>query len=372
MTELTAHDPSIDLSFDPSFIAELPKADLHVHVEGLLDPELALTLARRHGAEKVDEIFANIETLRAAYAFQGRAGLASLWARAVELLRTASDFHDATWAYLQRAHGGGVRHVEIAFSPHSHTRRGVAFATVVDGMWRALKRGQRELGMSGLLIAYLGRPVGAPSAGASADDSADDNDNGLRDAIRDALAYHQRIAALDIDARDLPRALAILNDLDASRQARFSIVVHAPADCPVAAVGEALAHTPVARVGFDHRILDDDYLLDRLARNGIPITTTPLSDLRRDVIDGIRSFPLRQMRQRGLLTTINSDAPGYFGGDLSDNYRELQEALELVETDLYVLARHSFTASFLDAETRQAQLNLVDGFAAQRGLTLVL
>lgn len=358
---------------DPSFLDALPKADLHVHLEGLVDPELALTLARRNRSALPPALtqgtFDSIDTVRAAYQFQGRDQLASLWARAVELLRTEDDFHDATWAYLQRAHRGGVRHVEISLSPHSHTRRGVAFTTAVDGARRALKRGRRELGVSGLLIAYLGRSVGAPTT-AAAHDTADAD--ALRDAMSQVLAHHPRIAALDIDARDVPQVLAILADLNHSRQARFAIVVHAPADCPVAAISDALTHAPIARVGFDHRILDDDYLQDRLARNGIPITAVPLSDLRRRIIDDMRAFPFQQMRQRGLLTTINSDAPGYFGGDLCDNYRALQQALALVPTDLYILARHSFTASFLDAETKQTQLNRVDGFAAQRGLTLVL
>ncbi len=321
----------------------LPKAELHLHIEGTFEPELIFALAERN---RVRLPYASIEALRRAYEFTDLQSFLDLYYAAMAVLRTEADFAELAHAYFARAREQGVVHAEIFFDPQAHTARGVPFATVIDGLWSALRESEARYGITSKLIMCFLRDQSADSA---------------MHALEQALPYGERIVAVGLDsaeagnppskfARVFERALA----------EGWKTVAHAGEEGPPAYVWEALDLLKVSRVDHGVRSLEDPRLVARLRDERIPLTVCPLSNVKLRVVDTLRDHPLGRMLDAGLVATVNSDDPAYFGGYVGDNLREVAAALALPDDALRTLARNSFEAAFLDAKTRQAYLARLD------------
>jgi len=311
-------------------IGRLPKCELHIHIEGSLEPELMLALARRNGIRLP---FGSVEALRQAYQFTQLQDFLDIYYRGMSVLITEQDFFDLAWAYLERAHADNVRHVEMFFDPQGHTSRGVPFTTVVGGLHRAVETARRELGIGGSLIMCFLRHL--------------DEDDAQR-TLDSALAHRSAIMGVGLDSSERghpPSKFARV--FRRAREAGFALFAHAGEEGPPQYVWEAIDLLGVARVDHGNRSLEDDALVARLARDHTPLTVCPLSNQRLRVVPDLAHHPLRRMMEKDLLVTLNSDDPAYFGGYVSDNYRALQHAIDLSRDELIAIARNSFVASMM-------------------------
>lgn len=312
-----------------AFVTALPKAELHLHIEGTLEPELMFELGERNG---IALPYASVADARMALDFEDLQGFLDAYYAACAVLVTEQDFFDLTWAYLRRAQQDGVVHAEISFDPQSHTSRGIAFDTVIDGITAALARGERELGITSVLIMCFLRHL--PES----------------DAIqtwRHAQPHVHRIAAVGLDSGEHgnpPEKFARVFAL--AREAGLRATAHAGEEGPAAYVWGALDVLRVTRIDHGDAAADDPVLVQRLAREGVPLTMCPLSNQRLQVIPDLRAHPLKTLLDAGVLVTVNSDDPAYFGGYLVDNYMAIAQALELTRDELGQLARNSLTAAW--------------------------
>ncbi|RNF97393.1 adenosine deaminase [Streptomyces botrytidirepellens] len=321
----------------------LPKAELHLHIEGTLEPELAFALAERNGVELP---YATQDELRAAYSFTDLQDFLNLYYALMAVLRTEDDFADLANAYLARAREQGVRHAEIFFDPQAHTARGVDIGTVIRGLTRALDAAPRAYGITTRLIMCFLRDESAESA---------------RATFESARPYLDRITAVGLDSAEVGHPPSKFREVYAlAREAGLKCVAHAGEEGPPAYVWEALDILGVDRVDHGVRCLEDETLVARLVADQVPLTVCPLSNVRLRVVDRLADHPLPAMLDAGLLVTVNSDDPSYFGGYAEDNFTAVRDALGLDQAALRTLARNSFRASFLDEETRAAYLKELD------------
>lgn len=326
-----------------AFIAALPKAELHLHIEGTLEPELMFALAERNGIRLP---YSSVEELRSAYRFSNLQDFLDIYYAGAGALVEMQDFYDLTWAYLQRAFTQNVRHVEIFFDPQTHTGRGVEFATVVDGINRALVDAEARLGINSRLILCFLRHL----------DEAD-----ALETLDAAMAYRDRIAGVGLDSSERGNPPGKFREVfRRARAAGFVAVAHAGEEGPAEYVREALDVLEVVRIDHGNNALDDAGLVAELVRRRIPLTVCPLSNVKLRVVNDIREHPLKRMLNLGLFVTVNSDDPAYFGGYVNENYIAVAEALGLSREDLRQLARNSFEASWLDAEAKSALIAEVD------------
>ena len=322
-----------------AFIAALPKAELHLHIEGSLEPELMFALARRNG---VAIPFASVEEVRAAYAFSNLQDFLDIYYQGMGVLQREQDFFDLTAAYCARAHADNVRHIEIFFDPQGHTGRGIAFATVIDGITRALDDAAARYGMTSKLIMCFLRHLSETEAEATLDD---------------ALPFLARIDGVGLDSSEVGHPPSKFARVFArARGLGLKIVAHAGEEGPPDYVREALDLLGVDRIDHGNRSLEDEALVARLAREGMTLTVCPLSNLKLCVVDDIADHPLRAMLGAGLRATVNSDDPSYFGGYVNANYQAVADALDLSRDELLTLARNSFTGSFLDDDAKAEHL----------------
>ena len=332
-----------------AFIRGLPKAELHLHLEGTLEPELAFELARKHGLQLP---YRSIEEMRRSYEFTDLQSFLDVYMAATAVLRDEDDFHALTAAYLRRAHEQGIVHVEVFFDPQSHTSRGVAFATVLQGIRRALLEAQEQSGITHRLILCFLRHLTADEA---------------LQTLLDALPYKSAIAAVGLDSTELghpPQKYAAV--FERARREGLLAVAHAGEEGPAANVRDALDILHVQRIDHGVRCEEDDALVARLARERIPLTMCPLSNVRLRVFDRMSDHNVRRLLQRGLCITINSDDPAYFGGYLNENYLAIHQELGMGERELAQLARNSFEASFLPPHQKQRWLDAVDAYMEHR------
>lgn len=329
------------------FIHSLPKAELHIHIEGSLEPELLFQLAERNGYRLR---FDSIDALRAAYRFENLQGFLDLYYEGMAVLQTEQDFYDLTIAYLKRAHGDSVLHTELFFDPQAHTARGVELAVVVAGIRGAMAEAQHRWGLSsGLIFSFLRH---LPAAEAEA----------VFEQARPLLDQFIAVG-LDSSERDYPpRPFA-----EAYRRARgngLKSVAHAGEEGPPEYVWQALHHLQVDRIDHGNRALEDAELMAELVRRRMPLTLCPLSNLRLGVIDRLEQHPLKELLEQGVKATINSDDPAYFGGYINDNYLRTAEALGLDRRQLVTLARNSFESAFAEPEQIQQWLLRLEHYAA--------
>ena len=327
---------------EKQLIHALPKAELHIHIEGSLEPEMMFELAQRNGVELP---YQDVAAIRAAYEFNCLQDFLDLYYQGMSVLLTQQDFHDLTWAYLQRCRDDNVVHTEIFFDPQGHTDRGVAFETVFEGIWSALQRGEQELGISSRIIMCFLRHLDEEAAFAT---------------LAQAEPFIDRIEGVGLDSSELghppDKFLAVFKragDVGLKR------VAHAGEEGPPDYVYQALDVLQVDRIDHGNRALEDSVLVDRLVAEQIPLTVCPQSNLRLAVVDDMKDHPIRQMLQRGLKATVNSDDPAYFGGYVNDNFNALVDAVGLTQDEILSLVRNSFEASFLDRESISQHLAAV-------------
>ena len=329
-----------------AFIAGLPKAELHLHIEGSLEPELMFALAQRNA---VAIPFASVEEVREAYAFSNLQDFLDIYYQGMGVLHTEQDFYDLTAAYLVRAHADAVRHVEIFFDPQGHTERGIAFKTVIAGITRALDDAKTEHGITSKLIMCFLRHLSEADAEATLDE---------------ALPFLDRIEGVGLDSSEVGHPPAKFERVFArARGLGLRIVAHAGEEGPPAYVHEALDLLKVDRIDHGNRSLEDPALVARLAAEGMTLTVCPLSNLKLCVVDDIAGHPLGTMLAAGLRATVNSDDPSYFGGYVNANYQAVADALDLSKDDLLTLARNSFTGSFLSDADKAKNLAAIDAYA---------
>ncbi|MCK9172238.1 MAG: adenosine deaminase [Desulfuromonas thiophila] len=332
----------MDTSLLP-LIEQMPKAELHLHIEGSLEPEMVFALACRNGLQLP---YPDVASLRQAYDFSNLQEFLDVYYSGMAVLRTRQDFYDLTWAYLQRAQQERIVHVEIFFDPQAHLERGISLATQIDGIHAALEDGQRQLGISFRLILSFLRHLSEESA---------------FQTLEQAMPYLDRIDGFGLDSSEVghpPEKFARL--FARCRQLGFKICVHAGEEGPPDYVQQAVNLLQVDRIDHGNRALEDEALLVQLAARQIPLTLCPLSNLKLHVVQQLQQHPLLKLLQRGLLVTINSDDPAYFGGYLSANYRALLEHLPVSREQLRQLACNSFTASWLPAEDKAVWIGRIN------------
>jgi adenosine deaminase len=326
-----------------AFVDELPKAELHIHVEGSLEPELMFAFARRNGVRLAHE---SVDSLRRAYNFARLQDFLDLYYQGMSVLRTEQDFYDLASAYLARVHEQNVRYVEMFFDPQGHTSRGIAFSIVIDGLLRALADARRELGVQARLIMCFLRHL----------DEAD-----AERTLDEALPYKDGIVGIGLDSSEVGHPPSkFKNVFLRARQEGFMLVAHAGEEGPPQYVWEALDVLGVDRIDHGNRSLEDAALVARLARDRMALTVCPLSNLRLCVVNDLRRHPLRRMLDSGLFVTLNSDDPAYFGGYMNENFRAVQSALDLNELELRAIARNGFAASFMPDAEKSAALAAFD------------
>jgi len=327
-------------------IDALPKAELHLHIEGTFEPELMFEIAARNGVQLP---FGSVEAVRAAYEFSDLQSFLDIYYAGAGCLQTERDFHDLTAAYLRRAHADNVAHTEIFFDPQTHTDRGVAFETVLDGITSAVDAAEREHGLSSRLILCFLRHLDADAAMAT---------------LEAALPHRERILGIGLDSSEVgnpPSRFAAV--FDRARDEGFLAVAHAGEEGPPKYIREALDLLQAQRIDHGVRCEEDLDLVARLRDEQIPLTVCPLSNVRLRVFDTMADHNLGRLLDAGLCVTVNSDDPAYFGGYVNDNYRAAAEGLQLSAAQVVQLVRNSFLASFLDDATVDRHLAEVDRIA---------
>jgi len=325
------------------FIAALPKAELHVHVEGSLEPELMFELARRN---RVALPFASVEAVRAAYSFSNLQDFLDIYYQGAAVLRTEEDFRDLALAYFQRAAADGVVHAEIFFDPQTHTARGLPFGVAADGLLAGMAEAERALGVSSKLILCFLRHL-------TEDDAFE--------TLRAAESWLDRIVAVGLDSSELGHPPARFARVFAAAAERgLKRVAHAGEEGPPAYVREALDVLRIDRLDHGNRALEDAALTARLARAQMTLTVCPLSNVRLCNVPRVEDHPIARMLRAGLRATVNSDDPAYFGGYIADNYRAV--APLLTRDEIVTLARNSFLGSFLEAEEKERRVAQVEAY----------
>jgi adenosine deaminase len=324
-------------------IKRLPKCELHIHIEGSLEPELMFALAKRNDVKLP---YDSVEAVRRAYQFGNLQDFLDVYYRGMSVLVTEQDFYDLAWAYLVRAQADNVRHVEMFFDPQGHTARGVAFATVIGGLHRAIADARRELGVDASLIMCFLRHL----------DEAD-----AEKTLDVALGFRDQIAGVGLDSSEAGHPPSKFKRVfQRARDAGLFLTAHAGEEGPPSYVWEALDVLGVKRIDHGNRSLEDNSLVARLAGERMALTVCPLSNLRLRVIDELIHHPLRRMMDKGLMVTVNSDDPAYFGGYVNDNYRAVGSALSLTREEIIALARNSVQASLLIAAAKAEALAEID------------
>jgi adenosine deaminase len=310
-------------------IRRLPKAELHLHIEGTLEPEMLFALAQRNG---IETRFSSVTELRAAYDFTDLQSFLDIYYEGANVLRAEEDFHDLTWAYLERAAADGVRRAEIFFDPQTHTARGIPMETVIRGIGSALDR-SHELGISsGLILCFLRHLSGESAV----------------ETLEAALPWRDRLLGVGLDSSEVGHPATKFTDAyDLARSEGLHLVAHAGEEGPPEYVWQALDVLGVERIDHGVRSMEDPALVERLVADRIPLTVCPLSNLKLKVVDDLADHPLPQMIEAGMLVTINSDDPSYFGGYVGDNYDAIGSALGLDTRQLVELTRNSLVAAFL-------------------------
>jgi adenosine deaminase len=332
------------------FIRGLPKAELHLHLEGSLEPELMFELAKRNGVEIP---FGSVEEVRAAYSFSNLQDFLDIYYQGARVLLTEQDFHDLTLAYMKRAHADGVVHAEVFFDPQTHTDRDVPMATVVNGIARALDEAEAQLGMSSRLILCFLRHLPEEAA---------------FETLEQAEPFLHRIHGVGLDSSETGFPPALFERVFArARELGLHVMAHAGEEGPPAYVYEALDLLKVERIDHGNRALEDQALTQRLVREGMTLTVCPLSNLKLCVVDDLKQHPLKRMLDLGLKATVNSDDPAYFGGYVGQNFVETAEAVGLTRGECVQLARNSFEGSFLPDAAKAWRLAEIDAFVARTG-----
>jgi adenosine deaminase len=340
---------------DRAFILGLPKAELHLHIEGSLEPEMMFALARRN---QVALPYDSVEAIRAAYQFTDLQSFLDLYYAGAAVLQTEQDFYDLTRAYIDRAIADNVLHAEIFFDPQTHTARGIEITTVFAGIARALREAREQRGFSSRMILCFLRHL-----------SEDDAMSTLESALPLRETYADLWNGVGLDSSELGNPPEKFAHVFTIAQAMgLHIVAHAGEEGPPAYIRGALDELGAERIDHGVRAEEDPALMERLIKEQIPLTVCPLSNLKLCVVKDLRQHNLKRMLDAGVCVTINADDPSYFGGYVNDNFIACAEAMPLTRSDLLQLAANSFKASFVDDSQRDTWLQTLRSYASQHGV----
>jgi len=329
------------------FARGLPKAELHVHIEGTLEPEMMFEFAARN---RIDLPFADVDAVRAAYSFSNLQSFLDIYYRGASVLVTADDFHDLMLAYLRHAAADGVRRAEVFFDPQTHTERGIGFETFMAGFGSAIRAARKELGIDVALIMCFLRHL--PSDDACATFEA-------------AIGYRDQLLGVGLDSSEIGFPPDGFEEVfRRARDAGLHAVAHAGEEGPPSYISGALDYLGAERIDHGIRSDEDEALLERLVAARVPLTMCPLSNLALKVIDRLEDHNLKRLMDRGVKVTINSDDPAYFGGYIGDNYAATAEALGLTRHDLITIARTSLEATFASADEKTRWVAELDEYVA--------
>jgi len=326
-----------------TLLAQLPKAELHIHIEGSLEPEMTFDLARRH---QVTLAYDAVDDLRSAYDFGNLQEFLDLYYLGMSVLIDEQGFYDLTMAYLKRAAADNITYTEIFFDPQAHTSRGITFETALNGIHRALSDGQATLGVTGKIIMCILRHL--------------DEDDALR-TLDQALAHKDKIIGIGLDSSELGHPPTKFKNVFArARDEGFKLTAHAGEEGPADYIWQSLDVLGVDRIDHGNNARDDAALMQRLAADQIALTMCPLSNQRLQSVPDLADHPIRGMLEAGLLVTVNSDDPSYFGGYMNDNFRALDTALNLTDDEAMAITRNGFVAAFMTDADRQSALKAFD------------
>jgi adenosine deaminase len=339
--EMSLRDPAVD----EGFLNGLPKAELHVHIEGTLEPEMMFGLARRNG---VTLKYASVEEARRAYDFADLQSFLNLYYEGMGVLLYERDFYDLTLAYLDKAAYQGVRHAEIFFDPQAHTGRGVPFETAITGIRAALEAGERRLGLSTRLIMCFLRHLSA--------------DEAMR-TLEEALPHRGWISAVGLDSSEVGHPPEDFKALfEEARRHGFLKVAHAGEEGPPEYIWQALDDLGAVRIDHGVRCMEDPTLVERLRAEQVPLTVCPLSNVRLRCFPTIEQHPAKRMLEEGLCVTVNCDDPAYFGGYVVENYAALRDGLGFDRGDFRAVAENSFSGSFLEEGEKKRRLQEIASY----------
>lgn len=317
------------------YIELIPKAELHVHIEGTFEPELIFEISQRNN---VPLKYNSVDDLRKAYSFNNLQEFLDIYYEAAKVLLHEQDFYDLTMAYLQKAHADNVVYTEIFFDPQTHTERGVSFETVINGITRAMTDAKALLGISSKLIMCFLRHLSEQSA---------------METLVEALSHNDKIIAIGLDSSEKGNPPGkFFNVFNRVREEGFFVVCHAGEEGPAEYVWEAIDLLEAERIDHGVASIHDEVLMEELRNREIPLTVCPLSNLKLKVVNDLKQVPVKTFLEKGILVTLNSDDPSYFGGYVNDNYLQTAEALNLSRNDIYTLAKNSFLASFITENER--------------------
>ncbi len=327
------------------FIQNIPKAELHVHIEGTLEAELMFKLAQRN---QIQLPYQSIAEVQKAYQFNHLQSFLDIYYAGAAVLQTQQDFYDLTWAYLKKAASQNIKHTEIFFDPQTHTARGITFETVYRGIHQALEKADQKLGMTSHLILCFLRHLSAEAA---------------MKTLEMALPYKKNIIAVGLDSSELGNPPTKFKSVfDRARSEGFLTVAHAGEEGSSDYIWQAIKLLKVARIDHGVQCLQDPQLVDYLVQNKIPLTVCPLSNIKLKVFPSLADHNFKKLLELGICVTINSDDPAYFSGCINENYQQTKMALNLSKTDIYQVAKNSFEAAFLNAELRNKYIQNLDYF----------
>ncbi len=327
-----------------NFIQNLPKAELHLHIEGTFEPELLFEIAQRN---KISIPYKTVEELRKAYQFDCLQDFLDIYYQGASALQTEQDFYDLTFAYLQKCHIQNVRHAEIMFDPQTHTDRGIAFETVINGISRACEDAQKQFGITSFLIMSYLRHL---------------SEEDCFKTLEQSIPFKHKIKAVGLDSSEKGNPPSKFQRVfEASAKEGYIPLAHAGEEGPAEYVWEALDLLKIKRIDHGNNALQDAELVKEIIKRDMALTVCPLSNKALKVQPDLTQHPLKKMMDLGLKVTVNSDDPAYFGGQVNKNYEEIQKALNLSKQDLYTIAKNSFEYSLLDVEMKSkylAELNV--------------
>lgn len=329
------------------FISKIPKAELHLHIEGTLEPELFFKLAQRNGIEIP---YSSVEDLRNAYQFDCLQDFLDIYYKGTQVLIKEKDFFDLTWEYLTKCKEQNIVHTEIMFDPQSHTDRGIGFETVIQGISKACQRAEKEYGISSFLIMSYLRHLSEESA---------------FEILEMSKPFKHLIKAVGLDSSELGHPPSKFQRVfEASVKEGYIPLAHAGEEGPTEYIWEALDILKINRIDHGNRCLEEVHLVQEIIKRDIALTVCPLSNLALQVVKDLKDHPLKKMLELGLKVTINSDDPAYFGGQLVANFEALVESLDLNEKEIIQLVRNSFQYSLLNSDIKKKRLDELDNFQA--------
>ncbi|WP_407332870.1 adenosine deaminase [Enterovibrio sp. 27052020O] len=333
------------------FIRRLPKVELHLHIEGTLEPDLMFELAERNG---ITLPYASIEDARDAYHFHNLQSFLDIYYQGANVLITERDFFDLTWSYLLRCKADNVMHTEIFFDPQTHTARGIDFDTVINGIYHALRQGEKELGISSQLIMCFLRHLSEEAA---------------FDTLEHAKPHLHRLKGIGLDSSELGHPPAKFTRVfNEARALGLKTVAHAGEEGPASNIRDAISLLHVSRVDHGVQCVQDPELVKELADTQMPLTVCPLSNIKLRVFDRMEDHNILDLLNKGLCVTVNSDDPAFFGGYMNDNFLALNQALSPSKAQLVQLTRNAINAAFLEKDARQTLHQNLDDFWVAHGI----